>query len=359
MTEPPHSTAASLADHPHRRFNPLTGEWVLVSPHRTQRPWQGRVETVAAAARPAHDSTCYLCPGNARAGGLRNPDYTGPFVFDNDFAALRPEGPDTGVNVDGLLVGQAERGRCRVICFSPRHDLTLPDMALPAIRGVVDTWAEQYAALGSDPQIGHVQIFENKGEIMGCSNPHPHGQIWAQRSLPLNVEREAERQREHHDRYGRTLIADYVGLELAREERVVLANDAFVVVVPWWAVWPFETLVVARRPVAHLGALDDAERDALADVVQRLTRRYDQLFEVSFPYSAGIHQAPTDGAPHPEWHLHMHFFPPLLRSATVRKFLVGYEMLGEPQRDLTPETAAARLRDLPERPLTVRSSPLP
>jgi UDPglucose--hexose-1-phosphate uridylyltransferase len=232
-------------------------------------------------------------------------------------------------------------------------------MALPAIRGVVDTWAEQYAALGSDPQIGHVQIFENKGEIMGCSNPHPHGQIWAQRSLPLNVEREAERQREHHDRYGRTLIADYVGLELAREERVVLANDAFVVVVPWWAVWPFETLVVARRPVAHLGALDDAERDALADVVQRLTRRYDQLFEVSFPYSAGIHQAPTDGAPHPEWHLHMHFLPPLLRSATVRKFLVGYEMLGEPQRDLTPETAAARLRDLPERPLTVRSSPLP
>ena len=364
--------STSLAEHPHRRRNPLTGEWVLVSPHRTQRPWQGRVEDEAQAARPAYDPTCYLCPGNARAGGVSNPAYTSTFVFDNDFAALRPGrsmGSDSiggaigaesdPIDPDDLFVAALEPGRCRVICFSPRHDVTLPDMELPAIRGVVDTSAEQYAALGSDPAIGHVQIFENKGEIMGCSNPHPHGQIWAQASLPLHVQREAEHQRAHHERHRRTLLADYLAQELARDERIVVANDAFVVVVPWWAVWPFETLVIARRPVAHLGALDDAERDGLADIVQRLTRRYDRVFDVSFPYSAGIHQAPTDGRAHPELHLHMHFYPPLLRSATIRKFLVGYEMLGEPQRDLTPESAATRLRALPETPLPRKPEPLP
>jgi UDPglucose--hexose-1-phosphate uridylyltransferase len=351
-----------LAEHPHRRRNALTGEWVLVSPHRTQRPWQGQVEKHAQSKRPAYDPTCYLCPGNARAGGATNPKYTGTFVFDNDFAALRPGGPApdaTPPSDNDLLVASAEPGRCRVICFSPRHDLTLPDMDVPAIRGVVDLWAEQYAELGSDPAIGHVQIFENKGEVMGASNPHPHGQIWAQASVPLHVAHETERQRAHHDRHGRTLLADYLAEELRRDERIVCANDAFVALVPWWAVWPFETLVVARRPVAHLGELSDAERDGLADVVQRLTRRYDNLFDVSFPYSAGIHQAPTDGLAHPEWHLHMHFYPPLLRSATVRKFLVGYEMLGEPQRDLTAETAAARLRALPETPLDDKSEPLP
>jgi UDPglucose--hexose-1-phosphate uridylyltransferase len=352
---------AALAEHPHRRRNALTGEWVLVSPHRTQRPWQGQVEKHARSKRPAYDPTCYLCPGNARAGGATNPQYTGTFVFDNDFAALRPgPAPDTAPpSEDELLVASAEPGRCRVICFSPRHDLTLPDMDLPAIRGVVDLWAEQYAELGSDPAIGHVQIFENKGEVMGASNPHPHGQIWAQASVPLHVARETERQRAHHDRHGRTLLADYLAEELRRDERIVCANDAFVALVPWWAVWPFETLVLARRPAAHLGELTDAERDGLADIVQRLTRRYDNLFDVSFPYSAGIHQAPTDGLAHPEWHLHMHFYPPLLRSATVRKFLVGYEMLGEPQRDLTAETAAARLRALPETPLDDKSVPLP
>jgi UDPglucose--hexose-1-phosphate uridylyltransferase len=337
---------AALAEQPHRRFNPLSGEWVLVSPHRALRPWQGQVEKPATQQRPAHDPTCYLCPGNARVGGQRNPDYTGTFVFENDFAALKPEPVDASVDADGLLVARAESGRARVICFSPRHDLTLPDMALPDVRRVVDLWAEQYLELGSDPTIGHVQIFENKGEAMGASNPHPHGQIWAQRSLPLHAARELERQAAHHDRHGRTLLGDYLALETARGERVVVANDHFVALVPFWAVWPFETMVVSRRPVPHVAALDDAERDALADVVGRLTRRYDRLFDVSFPYSAGLHQAPTDGTPHPEWHLHLHFYPPLLRSATVRKFLVGYEMLGEPQRDLTAETAAARLRDL-------------
>ena len=350
MSEPTGASSAiqSLAGDPHRRLNLLTGEWVLVSPHRTQRPWQGQVEKRAASGRPAHDPGCYLCPGNERAGGARNPNYEGVFVFDNDFAALRPTASRAIVDVEGLLVAHGESGTCRVICFSPRHDLSLPDMEPAAIRAVVDVWAEEYERLGARDDIGHVQIFENKGETMGCSNPHPHGQIWAQRTVPLHVAREGQRLADHRGRTGRTLLEDYLALELRLGERIVAANDAFVALVPFWAVWPFETMVISRRPVPHLGALDDAERDALADVVKRLTRRYDNLFETSFPYSAGFHQAPTDGRSHPEWHLHMHFYPPLLRSATVRKFLVGYEMLGEPQRDLTPETAAERLRDLPD-----------
>jgi UDPglucose--hexose-1-phosphate uridylyltransferase len=347
-TPSPRSPLAVFGDDPHRRLNALTGEWVLVSPQRTKRPWLGQVETLPPDDKPAYDPACYLCPGNERAGGVRNPAYTGTFAFDNDFAALRPGGRGAEQNVDGLLIGRQEPGICRVICFSPRHDLSLPQMDVPAIRRVVDLWAEEYARLGSREDIGHVQIFENKGEVMGSSNPHPHGQIWAQQSIPLEPAREGEHLALHHERFGRTLLQDYLKLELALEERVVCANDAWVALVPYWAVWPFETLVVSRRPVAHLGLLDDRERDLLADVVKRLTARYDRLFDVSFPYSAGIHQAPTDGAPHAEWHLHLHFVPPLLRSATVRKFLVGYEMLAEPQRDLTPEAAAARLRALPE-----------
>ncbi|GAC1694202.1 MAG: UDP-glucose--hexose-1-phosphate uridylyltransferase [Gemmatimonadaceae bacterium] len=334
-----------LAERAHRRLDLLSGEWVLVSPHRARRPWQGQVEAVPDETRPAHDPDCYLCPGNVRASGERNPVYTGTHVFTNDFAALQPAVLDAiAVDVGGLLVARGESGLCRVVCFSPRHDLSLASMPARAIRNVVDLWAEEYADLGARPEIGHVQIFENKGEMMGCSNPHPHGQIWAQRSVPGTALREGERMVEHHTRHGRTLLADYLRLELAQGERIVVANDGFVAMVPFWAVWPFETLVVSRRPVADLPALSDDERQQLADIIKQLTTRYDALFGHSFPYSAGLHQAPTDGGRHPEWHLHMHFYPPLLRSASIRKFLVGYEMLAEPQRDLTPETAADRLR---------------
>jgi UDPglucose--hexose-1-phosphate uridylyltransferase len=349
MTAPtpsPLSAAQTFGDDPHRRLNVLTGEWVLVSPHRMKRPWQGQVEALPPDDRPAYDPNCYLCPGNERAGGQRNPDYTSTYAFDNDFAALRPEGTRREQNTNDLLVARQEPGICRVICFSPRHDLSLPQMEVGAIRGVVDFWAEEYARLGARPDIGHVQIFENKGEVMGSSNPHPHGQIWAQQSVPLQPAREGERLAAHHERHRRTLLEDYLRLELDLGERIVCANDAWVALVPFWAVWPFEALVVSRQAVPHLVALDGRERDLLADIVKQLTARYDALFDVSFPYSAGIHQAPTDGAPHPEWHLHLHFYPPLLRSAMVRKFLVGYEMLAEAQRDLTPEAAAARLRDV-------------
>lgn len=340
---------SSLAEEPHRRLNPLTGQWVLVSPHRMRRPWQGKVESIPESSRPAHDPTCYLCPGNERAGGQRNPKYTGTFVFDNDFAALIPGSDgEAEVRITDLLVARRESGVCRVVCFSPRHDLTLAEMDTGGIRQVVDLWVEEYERLGRRPDIGYVQIFENKGELMGCSNPHPHGQIWSQRSVPLEPSRETETQQDYHARTGRTMLGDYIAAELEAADRVVIANDAFVAVVPFWAVWPYETLIVSRRPVSRIGDLTDTERDGLADIMRRLTVRYDNLFEISFPYSSGVHQAPTDDRPHPEWHLHMHFYPPLLRSATVRKFLVGYEMLGEAQRDLTPEQAAAKLRGLPE-----------
>lgn len=337
-----------LAEHPHRRFNPLTGEWVLVSPHRMRRPWQGQVEPAEDERRASYDPQCYLCPGNERAGGERNPPYTDYFVFDNDFAALTPGTPEGEVDEGGLLLAKAESGLCRVVCFSPRHDVTLAGLETSAVRRLVDLWSQQYEELGSRPDIGHVQIFENRGAMMGCSNPHPHGQIWAQRSVPVQAAREGERLAGHYERTGRSLLTDYLSLEIERGERVVLEQGTFVAVVPFWAVWPFETLVIPRRAVGSLPQLSDEERDDLASLLRRLTTRYDNLFQTSFPYSAGVHQAPTDGREHPEWHLHLHFYPPLLRSATVRKFMVGYELLAEPQRDLTPEAAAARLRDQPE-----------
>jgi UDPglucose--hexose-1-phosphate uridylyltransferase len=335
-------------DHPHRRLNPLTGEWVLVSPHRTKRPWQGQVEKSPAETRPEYDPGCYLCPGNERAGGVRNPNYDGTFVFQNDFSALLPDMPEGRTDEGGLLVAESEAGLCRVICFSPRHDQTLAEMEVDAIRNVVDLWAEQYAELGALDYINHVQIFENKGAVMGCSNPHPHGQVWAQRSVPSEPAKELENMRHHYAQRGTTLLGDYLAIELERKERIVCDNEHFAALVPFWATWPFEIMVLCKRRVASLLEMNDAEKSTLADILRRVTTRYDNLFESSFPYSAGLHQAPTDGKAHHEWDWHMHFYPPLLRSATVKKFMVGYEMLANPQRDITPELSAARLRELSE-----------
>jgi UDPglucose--hexose-1-phosphate uridylyltransferase len=337
-----------LAETPHRRFNPLTREWVLVSPHRAKRPWLGKIETAPAEHEPAYDPTCYLCPGNARAEGVRNPVYQGTFVFDNDFPALLPDAPQLTVDEGGLIVARTEAGRCRVLCFTPRHDLTIPRMSIEEIRRVVEAWAEQYTELGSLPFVRHVQIFENRGALMGASNPHPHCQIWAEAELPNVPASEQHSLREYHEREGGCLLCRYLESELARKERIVCANDGFVALVPFWAVWPFETMVLSRRHAANLADLNDSERFLLADLLRRLTIRYDNLFESPFPYSMGFHQSPTDGEPHAEWHLHAHYVPPLLRSATVRKFMVGYELLGTPQRDLTPESAAERLRGLSE-----------
>ncbi len=338
-----------LFAHPHRRFNPLIQEWILVSPQRTQRPWQGQVERPAPDMRPAYDPTCYLCPGNARAGCARNPSYSGVFVFENDFAALNPNVPVQQTNEQDLLTAQSEPGVCRVVCFTPRHDLTVAHMDTPTLRQVVDVWAEQYLELGARPEINHVQIFENKGAAMGASNPHPHGQIWANASIPQEPTKELRGLQAYADAHpAHCLLCDYAALEERQRQRLVCANDHFLVVVPFWAVWPFETLLISRHHVGSLPELDAAGRTALADIMRRLTVSYDRLFDVSFPYSMGFHQTPTDPdfAPRTLCHLHAHYYPPLLRSATVRKFMVGYEMLGNPQRDITAETAAARLREL-------------
>jgi UDPglucose--hexose-1-phosphate uridylyltransferase len=329
---------------PHRRFNPLTRQWVLVSPHRTQRPWQGQTETGDTPSQPDYDPDCYLCPGNSRAGGVRNPPYDSTFVFDNDFAALKPSTPVDRFERDGLLIAESEPGICRVICFSPKHNLTIANMEQADLRRVVDAWVEQFLDLGSRESIGCVQIFENRGAMMGASNPHPHCQIWSSRTVPNEVSTEQASQLAWRGAHNRCLLCEYTKLELSSRERVLEENQSFVTMVPFWAVWPFETMVVSKRHLTGIDALTDAEREGLADILKRTTARYDRLFGVSFPYSMGFHQRPTDGAPHDEWHFHAHFFPPLLRSATVRKFLVGYEMLATPQRDITPEAAAERLR---------------
>jgi UDPglucose--hexose-1-phosphate uridylyltransferase len=343
--------------HPHRRFDPLRGEWVIVSPHRNDRPWQGQIDPPPAERLPAFDPDCYLCPGNARANGERNPAYASTFAFDNDFGALVPSTPAFATADNGLLNAQSERGLCRVVCFSPRHDLTLPRMDASAIRAVVDAWIGEFRALAAVPWMAYATIFENRGAMMGASNPHPHGQVWATEHVPHEAMVEQRELAAYRHQHLSCLLCDYIALELRLGERIVCANDAFAAVVPFWAVWPFETLVVSTRHVDALPSLRDDERDALADILKQLTTRYDNLFEAPFPYSMGFHQQPMQGAADGVAHLHAHFYPPLLRSASVRKFMVGFELLGSPQRDFTPEDAAARLRTVSpvhytERPAT-------
>lgn len=332
----------SVNDHPHRRFNPLMGEWLLVSPHRTKRPWQGQQEANQWPQSQSHDPQCYLCPGNARVGGEQNPDYRTTFVFTNDFAALMPEVPAAPVTGDPLFQIQAEAGTSRVICFSPDHAKTLPLLNDEEILAVVKTWMREAADLGRT--YPSVQIFENKGAVMGCSNPHPHGQIWAQQHLPTLVAKEDANQRQYHQTHGSSLLLDYANKEHSARERVVCENDHWLVVVPFWAAWPYETLLLPKVARARITELSEAEQVSLGNILRDITARYDNLFECSFPYSMGWHGAPFNADDASHWQLHAHFYPPLLRSASVRKFMVGYEMLGEPQRDLSPEQAAERLR---------------
>jgi UDPglucose--hexose-1-phosphate uridylyltransferase len=335
-----------LQQAPHRRFNPLLREWVLVSPHRTQRPWLGRVDETIPPNRPEYDPACYLCPENERANGAHNPKYTSTFVFENDYAALFANPPRVETNVDSLLIAESEAGICRVVCFSPRHDLTISVMTPLEVRKVVNTWSEQFLELEKIPWVRHIQIFENRGSLMGASNPHPHCQIWANASIPNIPARELSSLNEYAAEKKSCLLCDYLRLEFSKEERVVCENDGFAVVVPYWAVWPFETLLLSKRHVAAIDEFSVNESDLLADILRQITTRYDNLFETSFPYSMGFHQRPSDRRSHPEWHFHGHYYPPLLRSATVQKFMVGYELLASPQRDITPEAAAARLREL-------------
>ena len=330
---------------PHRRFNPLDGRWVLVSPHRTDRPWKGEITRTATESLPKYDPECYLCPGNVRAGGARNPRYDGTYAFDNDYPALLADGVPGGRDEAGLFVAQPERGRCRVICFSPRHDLPLARLPHAQVASVVDCWANECAQLATLPFVRAVTAFENRGAMMGASNPHPHGQIWAESAVPTELAIETEHLRAYRDARGVCLLCAYAQREAANGERVVFSDAYVVTVVPYWAVWPFEALVLPR---AHAGALHEfsaPSRDSLARAIGDLARRYDRIFDAPFPYSMGFHQRPFDGAPHEQWHAHAHYYPPLLRSAGIRKYSVGYEMLAQQQRDLTPEQAARRLRE--------------
>jgi len=336
----------NLSDYSQRRYNPLTREWVLVSPHRAKRPWQGQVERTPAERPPAYDPNCYLCPGNLRANGAQNPNYVATFAFDNDFPALLVNLEAGTYPPHQLIYAASERGICRVLCYSPRHDLTLAQMDQPSIRRVIDAWIEEYKTLGANQFIHYVQIFENRGAMMGASNPHPHGQIWASEHLPQQIILESSALHDYFREHGTSLLGDYLAAEQKLGERIVYENSGFSVVVPFWATWPYETMIISKQHVTSIAELTGPVRDSFADALRNVTARYDNMFNASFPYSMGIHQRPTDDSDHVHWHLHVHFYPPLLRSSTVRKFMVGYEMLGTPQRDITPETAAARLREL-------------
>lgn len=334
-----------LQDYSHKRLNILTGEWVLVSPHRAKRPWQGQNETVASENRSSYDPKCYLCAGNTRANGEQNPLYEDVFVFTNDFSALQSDSKEFNTK-DGLLVAESEQGICRVVCFSPDHSKSLADMSVIEISKVIKVWQNEYKSLGSNEKINHVQIFENKGEVMGCSNPHPHGQFWSQSTIPNEVNKKDKKQLEYFKQYNTSLLGDYLEQELQAGERLVYQNKDFIVLTPFWAIWPFETMIIPKQQQSNILGLSEKQTETFADAISKITKVYDRLFNCSFPYSSGIHQSPTNGDDNKHWHWHMSFYPPLLRSATVKKFMVGYEMFGSPQRDITAEQAATRLREL-------------
>ena len=336
----------NINEHPHTRLNILTGERILVSPHRMKRPWQGKVENQTSTTTNAYEPNCYLCPGNKRMDGSINPNYSDAFVFTNDFSALLENTPQGEMNENNLLIAKSEMGICRVICFSPHHNVTLPQLDISSIEKVITLWQNEYTNLSTNKNIKYIQIFENKGEIMGCSNPHPHGQIWASSSIPLEIEKETKQQKIYFETHQQSLLTNYLKLEIEKNERIILDNDDFVALVPFWAVWPYETMIISKRHVQHITQFNDKEKNSLAVILKQLTAKYDNLFNISFPYSAGIHQSPVNNGEYPEWHWHMHFYPPLLRSATVKKFMVGYEMLANPQRDITPEWAAEKLKSL-------------
>ena len=335
----------NLQDYAHKRYNILTGEWVLVSPHRAKRPWQGQNEEVLTAKRPAYDSDCYLCATNKRINGEINPDYKDVFVFTNDFGALQKDSLSFSVHT-GLLKAKSETGICKVICFSPDHSKSLAEMAVKDIKKIVHAWQREFTVLGENEGINYVQIFENKGAVMGCSNPHPHGQIWSQSTLPNEVEKKDHQQKEYFIKNNTSLLGDYLQQELVAKERIIFENDDFVVLIPFWAIWPFEAMIAPKKVQKDILELSDIEAKNYAEAIAVITSTYDKLFNISFPYSSGIHQAPTNGEANTHWHWHMSFYPPLLRSATVKKFMVGYEMFGSPQRDITAEIAAKRLREL-------------
>ena len=335
-----------LQTNSHRRYNPLTDEWILVSPHRTQRPWQGKVEQSSNHYSSSYNSDCYLCPTNKRANGEYNPDYNSTFVFDNDFSSLKKDADDFIINESELVIAKSEKGICRVVCFSPKHNLTLAELEVAEIIEIIKLWQNEYSLLGRNSFINYVQIFENKGEIMGCSNPHPHGQIWAQENIPNGPAKEQMNQLKYFKEKNTTLLSDYIKLEKEKDERVIFENDGFILLVPFWAIWPFEAMIISKRKINNITQFNENEIKQFAEILKLTTVKYDNIFNISFPYSAGIHQSPTDGMEHPEWHFHMHFYPPLLRSASIKKFMVGYEMLGEPQRDITPEKSAEILKQL-------------